>query len=56
MREWIDANREKPTTFALQNLMLENGDVIRGWWTGTSWDGLKYKYGFQVIKFKKCGE
>lgn len=56
MREWTDANIEKPLPYALQNLMLDSGDIIRGWWTGTAWDGLKYKYGFLVIKFKKCGE
>ncbi len=56
MREWTKADVEKPMPYALQNLLLDNGEIIRGWWTGIEWDGLKYKYGFKVIKFKKCGE
>jgi len=56
MRDWTQAEVEKPIPYALQNLLLDNGTIIRGWWTGTAWDGLKYKYGFVVTKFKKCGE
>jgi len=56
MREWTDAETTKPIVYALNNLLLESGIIIRGWWTGNSWDGLKLKRGDVVISFKKCGE
>lgn len=55
-RDWRDANSFKPEPFALQNLLLDNGKIKRGWWTGTIWDGISIKHNDIITKFKKCGE
>lgn len=56
VRSWNNANKEKPIPYSLNNLHLESGEIVRGWWTGNSWDGLKLKRTDVVKHFKKCGE
>ena len=56
MREWTNAESSKPIPYALNNLKLENGEIVRGWWTGSSWDGLKLRRIDIVMFYKKCGE
>ena len=56
LRKWKNALTDKPEPYSLNFLKLEDGSVIRGWWCGSHWDGLKVKITTLVTKFKKCGE
>lgn len=55
-RPWEDATNSKPLPYSLNNLLLDSGQIIRGWWTGNYWDGLKLKRVDIVKSYKKCGE
>lgn len=56
LRQWTDASISKPAIYSLNNLLLQSGKIIRGWWTGNAWDGLNLKRGDVVKSYKKCGE
>ena len=55
-RQWVDADDIKPEHFVLNHLLLDNGKIIRGWWSGQAWDGIRYSDKYKVIKWKKCSE
>lgn len=56
--EWEDADKKPlPKDFyEMLNLMKEGGKVVRGWWTGSSWDGLKISQEEKIIKWQKLKE
>lgn len=48
---WIDASNQLPFPFDICLLDLD-GKIISGWWTGQTWDGMKYE-GQKVYYWKR---
>jgi hypothetical protein len=53
-QNWIDTIDRKPEPYSLNALLLKTGREVRGWWTGSSWDGIKVRENDTVIKWRKC--
>lgn len=51
---WIDVKKYLPMDFDLVTLRIENHDnPLKGWFTGQSWDGMKFKSGMNVIGWRR---
>jgi len=53
LKGWIDSKNYLPKAFDLVQLKIVRSGVdlenpIAGWWTGSGWDGRKYKEGDAV--------
>lgn len=49
---WADSDDFRPVTYDLMLLRDENNRTIVGWYTGSGWDGLRYK-GQEVKHWKR---
>jgi len=49
---WADAKLFLPEKFDLVTMRHDKG-TIRGWWTGTGWDGLNWDGEIEVLYWKK---
>lgn len=55
--EWKDLKIcKKMEPYTLVRLLLENGKVVKGWWTGHSWDGLHLRDHHTIVKWAPCKE
>lgn len=53
--EWISPRTKKPARFDLVFVLCYDKKVLRGWWTGGSWDGYKDIDKDSVIGWKRVG-
>jgi hypothetical protein len=55
---WADAKKYLPQHYDLCQLKLTNEKYVSGWWTGTSWDGLRFNEldSDKVIAWKRIRE
>jgi len=52
---WIES-KDKPQSFDLISMVTDSHKTRIGWWTGSSWFGIKLKEGEKIIKWKKKAE
>jgi hypothetical protein len=50
---WADASVYLPADYDLVILKVEGKNPYFGWFSGTTWDGLKHKEGDKVISWKR---
>jgi len=50
---WVDATKYKPRSFDLINLKTNLDRVIKGWWTGQNWCGVRIKDYETVFKWRR---
>lgn len=43
MGPWKEMSKAKPERFDLCRMELGDGSIVRGWWDGNRWEGLRYK-------------
>lgn len=54
---WVDATKFLPIDYDLMYLKVDGvKGFIRGWYSGTVWDGLKYQEGQKVLYWKMAKE
>lgn len=58
---WVDAKNTRPKPFDLMHLKVKrDGKFVKGslpgWWTGSSWDGQRFKEKDEIIYWKQKPE
>jgi len=57
MTKWIDVKEKKPEPYELVRIKDSKDRIVMGWWTGSTWDGLRVHMLRGVMVWaKKLGE
>lgn len=50
---WVDSDDALPHQFDLHELEVEGREInLRGWWTGSCWDGLRITRDMKIKRWK----